>query len=193
MASTVGHALAGLCLYALRSKKSFRDSVPPDIKSMAFFAVLANLPDLDFLIGLVWYGKMNAIHGEIPHSLLFLILTSLAFALLPFGPWLFWKRVILVFSLIGSHDLIDFFSSQNLGFHPAYGIHPFYPFSSERIGAPVTLFYGIRHKNLDQLLSLGNVWTVLYEMLIFIPLLLLIDRLKRKDRLDADALDRQSL
>jgi membrane-bound metal-dependent hydrolase YbcI (DUF457 family) len=193
MASTVGHSLAGLCIYALTSKKSFRDPVHPDIKSLAFFAFLANLPDLDFLIGVVWYGKMNAIHGEITHSLLFLVLAALAFGALPLGPWPFWKRATVAFFLIGSHDLIDFFSSQNLGLSPAYGIHLFYPFDPELIGAPVTLFYGVRHKNLDQLLSLENVWTVLYEMLIFIPLLLLIDRLKRKDRLDANASDRKSV
>lgn len=191
MASTVGHSLAGLCIYALTSKKTFRFQIHQDIKGLAFFAFLADLPDLDFLIGITWYGRMNAIHGEITHSLLFLILASSLFGALPFRPWPFWKRASVVFLLIGSHDLIDFFTSQNLGLSPAYGIHLFFPFDPELIGAPVTLFYGVRHKNLDQLLSLENVWTVLYEALVFIPLLFFIYRLKRKDHFDADSLDRK--
>lgn len=191
MASTVGHSLAGFCIHALTSKTSSRFPIQNDLKRLAFFAFLANLPDLDFVIGWVWYHRFNAIHGEITHSLLFLVLASLIFGALPFGPASFWKRTVMAFFLIGSHDLIDFFSSQTLGLHPAYGIHPFYPFYSERIGAPVTLFYGVRHKNLDQLLSFDNVWGVLYELLVFSSLFLLIDRLRRNSRFRTDPMSGQ--
>ena len=191
MASTVGHSLAGFCIHALTSKTSSRFPVQNDLKRLAFFAFLANLPDLDFVIGWVWYHRFNAIHGEITHSLLFLVLASLVFGALTFGPWPFWKRASIAFLLIGSHDLIDLFSSQDLGLHPAYGIHLFYPFYPERIGAPVTLFYGVRHKNLDQLLSLENVWGILYEVLVFTSLLLLINRLKRKNRFGTDSMGGQ--
>ena len=191
MASTVGHSLAGFCIHALTSKTSSRFPIQNDLTRIAFFVFLANLPDLDFVIGWVWYHRFNAIHGEITHSLLFLVLASLVFGALSFGPQPFWKRTAVVFSLIGSHDLIDFFSSQNLGLHPAYGIHPFYPFDDRRIGAPVTLFYGIRHKNLDQLLSLENIRTVLYELCVFIPLLLLIRRFTRDADRRTDLPDRK--
>jgi len=179
MASTVGHSLSGICIYALVSQKILRSPIFHDGKGLFLYAFLANLPDIDFLIGFLFYGEFNAIHGGVTHSLFFLITISVLLGgmgrVWPYSlnPW-------RVFFLVGSHDLIDFFSSSALGFHPAYGIALFYPFSSEKIGAPISLFYGVRHKDLDQLFSFDNIRGIFYELVIFVPVMVFFYFLRRK-------------
>jgi len=179
MASPVGHSLAGLCIYAVTASRWRFSDLLLDWPAALFFACLANLPDADFLLGLVFYGRFNILHGSLTHSLLFLAAASLLISRLRFTDGSFGRRAWIAAALIGSHDLIDAFASQNLGRNPAYGVELFYPFSRSLIAAPVSLFYGVRHSNLGQLLSFENVRTVLYELAVFLPILFLIRYFRR--------------
>lgn len=180
MASPVGHSLAGLCIYALTAFRGRFSDVVRDWPVVLFFAFLANLPDVDFLLGLVLYGRFNILHGTLTHSLLFLLGVSLVVSRFRFMEASAARRAWIAAALIGSHDLIDAFASQILGPHPAYGIEFFYPFSRKIIAAPFTLFYGVRHSNLGQLLSVENIRTVLYEVAVFGSLLMVIVWLRRR-------------
>ncbi len=173
MASPVGHSLMGLSLYLVLSPRRHLLNPLRRWKTIALCILLANLPDVDFLAGLIFYGRFNILHGEMTHSALFLIIASLLATLCQLHPcWV--RRFFSALLLIGSHDLMDFLSSQTLGLQRAYGIAFFYPFSEEKIGAPFSLFYGVRHKNLEQLFSLENLWTIGYELCVFLPVVGLI-------------------
>ncbi|MGH8659486.1 MAG: metal-dependent hydrolase [Gammaproteobacteria bacterium] len=174
MASPVGHSLMGLGLYLVLSPRRHLSDPLRRWKTIALYIFLANLPDVDFLVGFLFYGRFNILHGEMTHNASFLIITSLLFATLCQDHSSLIRSFFTVFLLIGSHDLMDFLSSQNLGLQRAYGIAFFYPFSQEKIGAPFSLFYGVRHKNLEQLFSLENLWTIMYELCVFLPVLALI-------------------
>lgn len=172
MASPVGHSLMGLSLYLVLSPRRHLSNPLRRWKTMALCILLANLPDVDFLVGLIFYGRFNILHGEMTHSALFLVVASLFATLCQIHPSV--RSFFFTFLLIGSHDLMDFLSSQALGLQRAYGIAFFYPFSQEKIGAPFSLFYGVRHKNLEQLFSLENLWTIGYELCVFLPAVALI-------------------
>ena len=65
MATPLGHALAGVAVGALMSRR--RPLISPG-KDLLLFVVLAQAPDLDFLPGIL-IGRPAAFHGGLTHSL----------------------------------------------------------------------------------------------------------------------------
>ncbi len=116
----LGHAAAGLAIYELYP------AAKPKIewwKLWLFVGILANLPDIDFIIGLVYGGNGNIFHRGITHSLLFALFAGL-FAFLAgrkwpriFPPLGFIRCTILVLS----HTILDVIFSES-------GTSLFYPF-----------------------------------------------------------------
>ena len=51
-------------------------------KHYLFFALLANLPDIDVLIGLLFHGNANIFHRGMTHSLLFSFFAAFAAAIM---------------------------------------------------------------------------------------------------------------
>jgi hypothetical protein len=69
------------------------------------------------------------------------------------------------------HAVIDVFTGpQGPGLTPGAGAPLLWPFSPERFASPVALLYGPKHRTMEQLVSLANVWVVVYEVLVFVPL-----------------------
>lgn len=107
----LGHTAIGWAAY-----ETTRNSPPGDaqhtfrtrIAQFSFVTVLANLPDLDVLFGLLFYGNGAAVHRGPTHSLLFAILAGYLASKL----WRLWPRIPrfgfgLCFILIFSHVAAD--------------------------------------------------------------------------------------
>lgn len=184
MASPVGHALCGLaCLMAAKisNPAKFRSF---DWKNIALFAFLANLPDIDFLIGYFTASDPHRFHSGPTHSIVFALTAGLFFGALcfrQFGPLFGW---LIPSGLILSHSIIDLFTGPAQGFHSSYGVSLFWPLEETRIKVPLSLFLGVHHDNWERLLSPHNAWVIGSELLGFIPpILVLACWTVRKERL----------
>ncbi len=101
----LGHAAIGWTTHTLIGRKQ------PSLwnwRKALFITLLANLPDIDIVAGLMLYGNGSALHRGPTHSLLFALLTGLLSA----NVWRlgrFFPRVDfrICFSLILSHVLAD--------------------------------------------------------------------------------------
>jgi len=102
-------------------------------------AVLACLPDVDYLPGL-WRGYLNTTHQQATHSVAWVLLASA-------GLWLVgravkparfgWRAAAFLVVLIGSHLAIDLVTED--GFAP-YGIPLWAPLVDMHVQAPFSLF-----------------------------------------------------
>ncbi len=101
----LGHTAIGLAAYNTIQTSSHGSS---RWKALAFIVVLANLPDIDVIAGLLLHANGNLYHRGPTHSLIFAIvagyLAAHAWRLGPFIPRL---RFSLCFLIIFSHVLAD--------------------------------------------------------------------------------------
>jgi membrane-bound metal-dependent hydrolase YbcI (DUF457 family) len=107
----LGHAAIGIAVNELCSKDK---SALNRWKTAVFVAVLANLPDIDVVIGLLFQGNGNAFHRGPTHSLLFAFLIGL----LASNAWKLCLQIPKIsfrncFLLILSHVLADFFFTSS--------------------------------------------------------------------------------
>lgn len=132
----LGHALAGLALRQARPRFFFAAGWADAL----FLMFLANLPDLDFLPGLL-RGRPNLYHHGAFHSLGAALAVALGGAVLLRSPRRrFAPAAALVFLAFASHLLLDLFA---LDLVPPYGLPLFWPFSGEYVIAPCPLFLNI--------------------------------------------------
>ena len=101
----LGHTAIGLATHDLSCKGN---STTNPWKTFLLVLFLANLPDIDILIGLVIHSNGNVFHRGPTHSLLF----ALAMSLLASSAWKIWPRIprvslLVSFLLILSHVLAD--------------------------------------------------------------------------------------
>jgi len=106
-----GHAAIALTTHDVCSKSN---SAFPRWKVAVFVGVLANLPDIDVVIGLLLQGNGCVFHRGPTHSLLF----ALSMGFLASIAWKFWSHVPkMSFGscslLILSHVLADFFFTSS--------------------------------------------------------------------------------
>jgi inner membrane protein len=137
MPSPIGHALTGFAIQQARPSifmaKPWQECV--------LFLLLGNLPDLDFLPGLL-SGFPNLYHHGIFHSLGAALIVSIAGGALVH--WL-WKRpcrdaAAILLLLYVTHLLLDYFAGDT---KPPYGMPLFWPFSGDYFIAPRQLFLNI--------------------------------------------------
>ena len=118
----LGHAAIGWTTHALVSRKN---PSLHDWRQVIFVTLLANLPDIDIVIGLLLYGNGSALHRGPTHSLLFALLA----ALLASNTWRLghlFPRVDfgICFLPILSHVLADFFfTSSPVSFCWPFEVH----------------------------------------------------------------------
>lgn len=107
----LGHTAIGWAAYETAQDSTSR-AVPPSLRSrvapIAFVTVLANLPDLDVLFGLIFFGNGSAIHRGPTHSLLFALLAGFLASKL----WRIWRHIPrfnfgLCFTIVFSHIVAD--------------------------------------------------------------------------------------
>ena len=101
----LGHAAIGFVAYDLCSKKTASRS---HWKLFSFVVVLANLPDIDVLLGLLLAGNGSLYHRGPTHSLVFALLAGF----LASNAWRAWRQIpkinfSLAFLIILSHVLAD--------------------------------------------------------------------------------------
>jgi inner membrane protein len=170
MASPIAHSFAGFWTFLVlasqlkaRLVSQWRQYLP----QLALLILLANLPDLDFLVGLGTEANANALHRGFTHSLAAAVFVALAVSCVWRIAASFWRSAILCFSAYSSHLLIDLCTGTKLGWNAtASGIPLFWP-SSKTYSSPFILFFGVRHENLRQLFSIENMWSPIYELLTF--------------------------
>lgn len=184
MPSPLGHLLMGYIIHDATAR-------PAEAKrwqTMAFALVAANVPDFDFIPGLL-IGMPRYYHRGITHSLGFAILFALVTSLLLRGR----KRdslgryVVLSFGLYCSHLVLDTLSRSR-------GVPLFWPLSNDYVVAPFAFFPGLQGElalSLDAivgLFSLHNVVTLSTELFFLLPLMLLL-RLWKLARYGAPSLN----
>lgn len=168
MSSPIGHSLVGLAIgaAALLPAGGLRglghrllDLRWPLLACM----VLANLPDLDYLPGLLT-GELNRFHHHITHTLGFVLLATL-------GVWLLarWRGavsvrqwVLLGFLLVGSHLAVDLLTAD--GSEP-YGIMALWPLTDARMLSPVSLFPAFKKDYFLEIFDPRNLRPVCFEVL----------------------------
>ena len=101
----LGHAAIGLATYETFHN---HDQNHSRLSTFTLVTILANLPDLDILVGLLFAGNGNFFHRGPTHSLVFAVLAGYAAANL----WRLWGRIPrlgfpLCFGLVFSHVVAD--------------------------------------------------------------------------------------
>ena len=166
MASPIAHTFAGFWTFlvlAAQLKTRLTAQWHEWLPRLGALILLANLPDLDFL--LYWFDpSAKNLHHSFTHSLTFAILISFALSC----AWRivpgFWRSTLLYFTACSSHLLIDFVTGKKLGWtHSGFGMPLFWPWPEE-FSSPLILTFGIRHQNFDALASIENVWSCTYEL-----------------------------
>ncbi|PSB19821.1 hypothetical protein C7B61_02875 [filamentous cyanobacterium CCP1] len=170
MPSPVGHAIAGLCGYTLVA----RDVAPRYRKALLLASVaIANLPDIDILPG-IFAGDLGRFHRQGTHSLVASLAIGLFVGLwvkrwkwssLPWGVW--------AFTLYLSHILLDMLVESSRG------VQFFWPFSDDYFILPITIFRSFKYSasaigTIQTIFSFNNTLTVLWEMVLLLPIFLLV-------------------
>lgn len=171
MPSSVAHSFAGIFIHQLWSRNKPRQSaLHKDWKALLPFLLLPNVADIDWFISYLVFNDPKVLHSGITHTLGFVLIGALLLAPLKiFGSPQ--TTFALSLALLGSHLVLDMATGKTLGGSDSYGVMLFYPFSSARMGFPITLFLGIRHRTFDDLFSRTNVARVLWEFLVLTPLI----------------------
>ena len=135
-------------------------------------AVLANLPDIDFLPGF-FSGNPNMYHHHQLHSLGFAaLLGMLGGAMLWLRHRRFWPYFWLVFAAVGSHLVLDLLTQD---FSDPHGMMLFWPLSSGFYDLPWKVFLAVNKSDhsVDFIASVfhqSNLRVVAVELAIMLPL-----------------------
>lgn len=165
MASPVFHGLAGAGLaYAMAGDArlplfaSLRKLAPLG----AAAAVLACLPDVDYLPGL-WRGYLNTTHQQITHSFAWIFLVVAGIWLLgrTWKPERFgWRAAAFILILLASHLAVDLVSEDRLA---PYGFPLWAPFSGATVPPVLNLLPAWDKTALADLGSWGNLRALAIE------------------------------
>lgn len=172
MPSTIGHSICGMACFAVARRLNPHIARYPTGKGMLFFALLANLPDLDLLAGYLFASNPLQYHWGLTHTLWFgLLAGALTGGVLKvtghFSVFA-WSLLALV---AGSHIVLDLVTGPQWGIHPSYGLRLWAPLWDVKVSSPVSLFLGVKHES-GYLLGLHNLLSVAIEILIFSPVVI---------------------
>jgi len=157
---------------------------------MLLCLLVANVPDLDFLPGLL-IGDPNRYHHGISHSVGFAALSAFAFSSLLAlrKKYAASRNFLIFFSLYSSHLLLDYLSIDTAA--PS-GIPLLWPLNDEYYIAPFAflpdIWRGSSSSFLEFVLSLfsiHNLWAMTIECFLLLPLILLMLVLRRKRTISA--------
>lgn len=165
MATPIGHGLAGAILGTALSTRALRT------KAILAGVVVANLPDLDFIPGLL-IGRPSLFHHGISHSIGAALIAALLFGFIFRRPYGFTRAATFFGLCYLSHVAIDF-ATQDTG--REIGIPALWPVSSELHIAPLTVFGDVkRHDLTSSAVIMHNLRNVLVELVVFVPMLILL-------------------
>lgn len=175
MATPIGHTLAGWAVYRASTRSRRRS-----LWLLLLYVALANVPDVDFVPG-VLAGRPALYHQGPTHSLAAALLVSVAVAACFQRSVGFSFLALLGFSLaaFGSHLAIDLLGRDRTS---PFGLPLFWPFSGARFISPTPIFLGVRHAPtgsettiqwIGNILSLRNLAAVGLEIALIGPFVLL--------------------
>jgi inner membrane protein len=168
----IGHALAGITFFETRAGLFFKNKW----LDAGFFIFLANLPDTDFLPGII-VGSPSLYHHGLFHSLGAALLIAVATA------WIFsrkkpgfWTYFAFAFMIGYSHLLLDYFSRD---FAAPYGLPLFWPFSNHYYIAARPFFLNIERSSrstdfFSSLFNRHNLQAALLELWVLGGLVVLV-------------------
>jgi len=177
----VGHSLAGYLIYLGAERETTRGRW----KIILLYLFCANLPDLDFLPGLL-VGLPNRYHHGISHSLGLAILVGLVVVL--YRLWRGNRGLLrafgITFGLYFTHVLLDCLSVDT---SPPIGVQLLWPLSSRYVISPVLIFPPVHKADtsgafLGSLIHLGNLKLIGVELLYFLPLVVMAHLILRRRR-----------
>lgn len=152
-------------------------------RKIALIAFVANLPDFDFFVGML-YGEPNRFHRHfLSHSLGAAVVVGLLIALVfaRSAQESFWLNFVVYFGVCFSHVLLDYFSADTA---VPYGVPMFWPFTSEYFMSPLPIFMSIKKVNdssfFQSLFVLHNILAALWELVICVPVLVATKMIKRR-------------
>jgi inner membrane protein len=183
--SPIGHSLVGYTVGRFIGEEDGREL----LYQVAGTIIMANLPDMDFLPGLL-LNRPALFHEGIFHSLGFALLFSLV------GAAIAWKlekpvRQTFILGLVAysSHLLLDMLQPDG---RPPYGIPLLWPISRMYFISPIPILPGVHHvasnsaTTLDLisgLLDPHNLWAIGVEVGLFGSLILIGTRLQSRKHL----------
>lgn len=179
MPSSVAHSFAGILFYqALCRNKPETISLRRDWKAFLPYLVLPNLADIDWVISYLLYNDPRVLHSGVTHTFAFAVIASSLLA-----PWRIFGSPLATFtlslSLLSSHLLLDMATGKALGASNGFGVMLFYPFSTERLSFPITLFLGIRHRSFDDLFSMKNAMGIFWEFLVITFIIFIVGQSRK--------------
>lgn len=178
MPSPVGHSLLGFVIFHLFKRKH----VKWNILIIVIIIIISNLPDFDFIPGILT-GEPNRYHHGISHSFGFVLILSgvIYFALN------FWDKTksrmltgwFFIFSSL--HIILDFFANDTT---QPFGEPLFWPLWSSYVISPYSIFFDIRRSNdikefFPSLFSLHNLKAILIEIVFVFILWVIMNRILR--------------
>ena len=166
----IAHSAAGLTGYFAFKKRKHNSISKQELYLLALCLLLANLPDLDFVAGLL-YGELGKFHHGPSHS--FLVCVIIAILVFYFVRYKFTRisnRRVLASCLLSllSHPVLDYFSKDTSA---PFGVPLFWPFDSNYYISSISLFNDVHRSEktlVDFLVSLinsNNIWSVVLESL----------------------------
>ncbi len=175
----VGHSLIGYAAYDSFAKESKLTSW----KMILLVVFVANLPDFDFLPGLL-FGDPHMFHRHLSHSLGAAVVVGAMlagfFQLRQMGS--FKQCFLMFFTVYYSHVLLDFFGVDNTD---PTGVPMLWPFSDQHFLSPFSLFMAVKKSNssgdfLQSLFVAHNLWTLVWEFTVLLPFVAIIRLVKRR-------------
>lgn len=168
MPSPLGHSLAGVVIYAA----VYRDR-PIDPQRLGLCVLAANLPDADFIPGLL-IGQPGVFHNTVTHSLAFVLFVAVAAGAV--AGWMRRARPLatagLTALLVGSHVVLDMLM---LPTRSDSGIPLWWPWSEESVRAPFWVFLNIERTDaFAPEVIRHNLLAVAWEATVLGGLLLLV-------------------
>ena len=151
-------------------------------RMIALLVVVANLPDLDFLPGF-FVGDPNRYHHQyLSHSLGFAVFVGAIFGLYFFVKHKrrFWPGFLIFGGVCFSHMVLDFFTTDT---GEPFGLPIFWPLTHDYFYSPISIFMSVNKGGsnvefIESLFVLSNLWVVLWEIAVGLPILLMIKLIK---------------
>ncbi|MDY7022178.1 MAG: metal-dependent hydrolase, partial [Cyanobacteriota bacterium] len=154
-------------------------SKPQQLSVLLTSIFIANVPDLDILIGIALQGDPKIFHRQATHSLIVAVLISILTALMTYSiQFKHWKSLSLwVGGLYISHIVLDLMVADDVS---PMGVQAFWPLTSDYAISPLTIFSGFDYGGsglfsfLVSLITFQNLISVVQEIVILVPCIILI-------------------
>lgn len=168
MPSPIAHSLIGVALGSALllpavpgSISGFFSEAKNQYWLLAGCVVLANLPDIDFLPGIL-IGSLNSFHHGFTHSLGWILLVSTGLWCLcrfrrPDPGFTLW---MVMTTLLTSHLIADFFCEDR---GAPYGVLLWWPLSSHYFDGSPNLFFAMEKSSVAAVLTFANLGPAFWE------------------------------